>query len=171
MTTTTKTKPKKAAALRGADKKEAFHREAESRIEPFKFVRPDVDLGGAKGVHYLCASDILMATVQMIPEGGDNVLHYHPGADGFWMVLKGKLRFHGPDGMIGEYGPNEGLLMPRNARYWFETADPKVEVHLLYVTALTEKKPANFRVALGESKPGKKKNLRFNYPPGAWMPS
>ena len=157
--------------LRGADKKEAFHREAEARITPFSYKRPDADIEGRKGVFFLAESDILHASIQIIPEGGDNRMHYHPGGDGFWMSLKGRVKFYGPDGLIGEYGPHEGIFMPRNARYWFETADPNVEVHLLYVTALTEKKPANFRVALGESPPGKKKNLRFNYPPGAWMPS
>ena len=153
-------------ALRGAEKKEAFHREAESRREPFKFIRPDVELKGQKAVHYLCDSDILKAAVQIIPEGGDNRLHYHPGADGFWMVLQGRIRFHGPDGVVGEYGKHEGILMPRNARYWFESADPDEELHLLYVAALTQEKVQNFYVGLEPRKPGHKPNLRFNYPPG-----
>lgn len=160
----------KPAVLKGAEKKEAFHREAESRREAFKFTRPDFELIEQKGVHYLCASDILMATVQIIPEGGDNVLHYHPGADGFWMVLQGRVRFYGPEGIFGEYGQHEGILMPRNARYWFESADTDTELHLLYVTAITQQKVQNFRVALGTPKPGKKKNARFNYPAGFKMP-
>jgi mannose-6-phosphate isomerase-like protein (cupin superfamily) len=154
------------AAPRGADKKEAFHRDAEARREPFKFRRPDVELKKQKAVHYLCESDIVKATVQIIPEGGDNRLHYHPGADGFWMVLQGRIRFYGPDGVIGEYGPHEGILMPRNARYWFESADLSVELHLLYVAALTQEKVQNFYVPLEPKKPDHKPNLRFNYPPG-----
>jgi mannose-6-phosphate isomerase-like protein (cupin superfamily) len=153
--------------LRGARKKEAFHREAEARVRPFKFARPDADLAGRKGVLYLAHSDIMKASVQMIPEGGDNTMHYHPGGDGFWYVLQGRIRFYGPDGVIGEYGANEGLFMPRNARYWFETADTSVELHLLHIQADTLPNVKNGHINVTEKRPGKLPNLRFNYPPGA----
>ena len=151
--------------VRGADKKEAFHREAESRIAPFGFRRPAENLDSSKAVFYLAHSDLMIATVQIITEGGDNNMHYHPGRDSFWMVLKGRLRFHGSDGVIGEYGPNEGLLMPRNARYWFETADPNQELHLLHVEANTGKDEVK-RVNLMAKKPDHQPNRRFNYPEG-----
>jgi mannose-6-phosphate isomerase-like protein (cupin superfamily) len=153
-------------APRGGAKKEAFHREAESRRRPFAFRRPDVPIEGRKGVFYLGHSDIMSASIQIIPEGGDNTLHYHPGGDGFWMVLKGKIRFYGPDGVIGEYGPNEGILMPRNARYWFEVADLSEELHLLHIQADIQPKVKNGHINLEEKKPGKLPNMRFNYPPG-----
>ena len=45
------------------------------------------------------------------------------------------MRFYDADGVIGEYGSGEGILMPRNARYWFETADPSRELQLLQIGA------------------------------------
>ena len=70
----------------------------------------------------------------MVREGGDNNLHSHKGMDGFWMVLKGRVRWHGPDGVIGEFGAHEGIVMPRNSRYWFESVGEDT-LELLQVVA------------------------------------
>jgi mannose-6-phosphate isomerase-like protein (cupin superfamily) len=157
---------KRTATTRGAEKKENFHREAESRMKSFAYKRPDVEFNAQKGVYYLAYSDIVRAVVQIIPEGGDNELHYHPGTDGFWMVLKGRARFYGPDGVIGEFGPQEGILMPRNCRYWFETADTSEELHLLQVAVRTQDKVQNSSVHIGERKPHRKKPMLLNFPEG-----
>ena len=51
---------------------------------------------------------------------GDNNLHLHTGMDSIWFVLKGRVKFYGEDDVaLGEYGPQEGLIMPRNNVYWF----------------------------------------------------
>lgn len=150
--------------LRGAAKKEAFHREAESRMVPFVFEPPEDVPDDAKILCHLARSDLLRASIQVIPEGGDNNLHYHPGADGFWMPLEGRVRFHGPDGVVGEFGPNEGIVIPRNARYWFETADPEQELHLLHISAHTQQKVANSRINVDPPNDGYKKAVRINYP-------
>ena len=155
--------------IRGSEKKEAFHRAAESRIRAFSFKRPQIELNAQKGVYYLAHSDILKAVVQIIPEGGDNELHYHPGTDGFWMVLKGKARFYGPGGAIGEFGPQEGILMPRNSRYWFETASPNTELHLLQVAVKTQDKVQNSSIHIGQRKSHRKKVLLLNFPEGVGL--
>jgi mannose-6-phosphate isomerase-like protein (cupin superfamily) len=157
---------KKKHTLKGADKKEAFHREAESRIQPFKFASPAKAQDERKVFYWLGATDILRGSIQVVPQGGDNNLHYHPGADGFWMALSGKVRFYGPDGVIGEYGPQEGVMIPRNARYWFETADESQDLHLLHISAHTEKKPANSRVNVDPEKPGYTNSIKVGYPVG-----
>ena len=37
------------------------------------------------------------------------------------MVLSGRVRFYGEgDVLVGEFGPREGVLVPRNFKYWFE---------------------------------------------------
>jgi mannose-6-phosphate isomerase-like protein (cupin superfamily) len=69
----------------------------------------------------------------VLAEGGENNLHYHPHVDLIYMVLKGKVRFYGwGEKLFGEYGPNEGISLPRNARYWFESASEE-ELHLLQI--------------------------------------
>jgi mannose-6-phosphate isomerase-like protein (cupin superfamily) len=68
--------------------------------------------------------------VQIIGEGGENNLHSHKGLDGFWMVLSGQVKFYGPgDVLIGEFGKHEGILIPADAQYWFESSsDEPLEI-------------------------------------------
>ena len=153
----------KGSLLKGADKKEAFHREAEARRVPFRYVRPDVDIGDRRAIYVLGKTDILKAQVQIVPKGGENDMHYHPGTDGFWWVISGKVRFHDVDGVIGEYGPGEGILMPCNARYWFETADPSEELQILQIGADTGK-IANRSIHINGRKPEESPALRLNDP-------
>jgi hypothetical protein len=52
-------------------------------------------------------------------------------------VLKGRIRFYGPgDVLQGDFGPGEGIFMPRGARYWFESASEE-EAELLQVAAFS----------------------------------
>ena len=51
-------------------------------------------------------------------------------------MLKGRIRFYGPDDkVIGEFGPNEGTISPAYSRYWFENAGDG-DAELLQVMAL-----------------------------------
>jgi mannose-6-phosphate isomerase-like protein (cupin superfamily) len=89
----------------------------------------------AKAIVSLCQTDIIRGAVQVIREGGDNNLHSHTGMDGFWMVLKGRARWYGPGNQVlGEFGPHEGIVMPRNAQYWFESCGAE-ELELLQIVA------------------------------------
>jgi mannose-6-phosphate isomerase-like protein (cupin superfamily) len=92
-------------------------------------------LNRPKGIVPLCRSDILTAAVQVIKKGGENNLHSHAGMDGFWFVLKGKARFYGErDVLLGEFGPMEGVFIPRGVSYWFESAGEEM-LELLQVEA------------------------------------
>ena len=87
--------------------------------QPFRFDNPNRDAG--KTIVNLGQTDVVRGAVQIVKAGeGDNNLHIHTGMDTVWFVLKGRVRFYGPDDVVlGEYGPNEGLIMPRNNPYWF----------------------------------------------------
>ena len=56
----------------------------------------------------------IRGVVQIVKkDGGENNLHYHTNSDSLWMVLKGRIRFYGPnDEVIGEFGPQEGTITP-----------------------------------------------------------
>ena len=87
----------------------------------FRYERPR-EQASDKAIVSLCQTDIIRGAVQVVREGGDNNLHSHTGMDGFWMVLKGRVRWWGPDAeVLGEFGVHEGIVMPRNAQYWFES--------------------------------------------------
>ena len=140
---------KKELAVRGAEKKEVFFDSVEKKIQIFSFARPDNIPKKMRNNFRLCEGEILRGTVQVLPKGFSNTLHYHPAAEGFWMVLSGEVRFYGNDSnFLGEFGPMEGVLIPRNGRYWFAQSG-KEEAHLLQVRG-SAKDGSKSRVDVGE---------------------
>jgi mannose-6-phosphate isomerase-like protein (cupin superfamily) len=142
--------------LRGAEKKEAFHQEAESKIHSFSFNPPKVEFATAKKkVHIkLAGTNSCRASIQILHKGGENNLHYHPNMDLIYMVLKGRIKFYGPgDKLIGDYGANEGLLLPENSRYWFESVGDE-EAWLMQIAGFPKGVEAYKRVAVEPPKHG-----------------
>ncbi|MGD9998466.1 MAG: cupin domain-containing protein [Acidimicrobiia bacterium] len=93
------------------------------RFEP----RP---LTGRKQAQLLCRSDLMVAAIQTVGDGGETNLHMHKRLDGFWFVLSGRATFYTTgDEVIAELGPREGVLVPRGFPYWFErTGDEHLEI-------------------------------------------
>ena len=117
--------PRKSARAKGAPPRAP---------QTFSYAKPDGQESG-KAIVSLCQTDIIRGAVQVLKEGGDNNLHSHTGMDGFWMVLKGRVRYYGPgDEVLGEFGPHEGIVTPRGAQYWFESCGD-VDLELLQVVA------------------------------------
>jgi mannose-6-phosphate isomerase-like protein (cupin superfamily) len=143
-------KGKKSAGLSGAAKKEAFFKSAEAKIESFAFKRPEIDFATAKKkIHVrLTGTNTVRASIQVLSEGGENNLHYHPNMDLIYMVLKGRVRFYGPgDKVLGEYGAMEGILLPENTRYWFESVGVE-EAHLMQIAGYPKGEKAFKRIEL-----------------------
>ena len=111
---------------------EEDHRDAESRVVKFSYTKPE-DFDRPKISVRLGQTDIVRAQVQVIHQGGENNLHFHSRVDGMFTVLSGKIRFYGPgDEVIADCGPMEGIIIPRNARYWFDNiGDGDAEVMLV----------------------------------------
>ena len=99
---------------------EQDHLDAEANFVKFSYKKPE-GFDRPKVSVRLGQTDIVRAQVQVIKEGGENNLHYHTKVDGMFTVLSGRIRFYGPgDEVIAECGPMEGIIVPRNARYWFD---------------------------------------------------
>jgi mannose-6-phosphate isomerase-like protein (cupin superfamily) len=114
------------------------HLAAEATVKSFHYEKPS-GINSAKGRVNLGKSDIVRGVVQIVKKnGGENNLHYHTTSASFWMVLKGRVRFYGPDDvLIGEFGPHEGTITPRYARYWFENVGEE-DLEILQVGAYAE---------------------------------
>jgi mannose-6-phosphate isomerase-like protein (cupin superfamily) len=105
--------------------REAYHRDAESRIETYKYETPEFS-GRPKKVTFLARTPLLNVAVQTVKDGGENNLHYHTNGDQCYFVLKGRVRFNGPENKVyGEFGPGEGIVIPAGSRYWFEKVGPE----------------------------------------------
>ena len=114
----------------------------EHKPEPqvFRYVRPDLEKK-PRAITRLCMGDIMCGLVQEIKKGGETTLHSHSGMDGFYMVMAGKARFWGEDeNVIGEFGPMEGVYIPRDTKYWFESASEEEPLQLLQIEAFTRER-------------------------------
>lgn len=131
--------------------KEAFHREAESRIQTFGYAKPAAN-GHVKQIASLVRSDLVRLNVQIVKEGGENNLHYHTGGDNCWMVLKGGARFYGVgDTLIAELHANEGILLPGGSRYWFEKTDGE-DLEILQIVCKEARQAKTERINLDAHK-------------------
>jgi mannose-6-phosphate isomerase-like protein (cupin superfamily) len=94
--------------------------EAPRPMQTFSYRKPVGDDPGAQQFVLLGRTDHIRGAVHIVrDEGGEN-LHSHRTIDGFWMVLSGRARFHDDNGPVGEFGPGQGIVTPRNVRYRFE---------------------------------------------------
>lgn len=103
----------------------------------FKFPPDSFDASkqrGAKTHIQLCDTEMLRGEVQVLSGRGAN-LHCHPNSDGMWFVLKGEAKFNTYDGeILGEFGPNEGVLVPRGYPYEFVSIGDE-DLEILHVVA------------------------------------
>ena len=124
--------------LKSALEQVEFLPEHKPEPQPFKYQRPNLE-NKPRAITRLCMGDIMCGLVQEIKKGGETTLHSHSGMDGFYMVMSGRARVWGEDEtLIGEFGPMEGVYIPRNAKYWFESAGSENEpLQLLQIEAFT----------------------------------
>ena len=102
----------------------------------FRYERPDGD--APKEIEHLARTDSFKADVQLVGEDGANNMHAHTGNDGFWMVLAGEARFYGDgDEVLAELEPDEGIVIPRGLKYWFESIGDE-DLEILHVASFYE---------------------------------
>lgn len=114
----------------------------EDATEPqvFRYQRPDLG-GRPRAITRLFKSDVMYGNVQYIDRGGETTLHSHAGMDGMWMVISGRARFYGDgNAVIGEFGPLEGVFIPHDVKYWFESASDE-PLQLLQVEGFLQDRP------------------------------
>jgi mannose-6-phosphate isomerase-like protein (cupin superfamily) len=145
------------SAPMNAEQKEAFHRAAEAKIRTFSYAKPAEakDRDGetmVKQIANVVRGDLLRLNVQIVKEGGENNLHYHTGGDTVWMVLKGAARFYGVgDKLLGEFGPNGGIMLPGGSRYWFEKIGSE-DLEILQIVAKESRAAQTQRINLDQHK-------------------
>jgi mannose-6-phosphate isomerase-like protein (cupin superfamily) len=73
----------------------------------------------------LAICESLWIHAKVYAEGGENALHAHTSDDHAFFVLGGRARFYDGDGTVTEVGPFEGIAIPRNVLYRFESVPPE----------------------------------------------
>jgi mannose-6-phosphate isomerase-like protein (cupin superfamily) len=140
-----------------AEQREEFHREAEAKIRTFAYQKPAdaKDRDGepmVKQIANVVRGDLVRLNVQIVKEGGENNLHYHTGGDTVWLVLKGGARFYGVgDKLLGELGPQGGILLPGGARYWFDKVGAE-DLEILQIVCKESRAAQTQRINLDQHK-------------------
>lgn len=111
------------------EEREEHHQAAEKQIFSFRYDKP-VPNGRPKQNTWLVRRPLMQFVIQCVREGGENNLHYHTKSETTWFVLRGQARFEGTGGAIlGELGPNEGIVIPGGSRYKFtKVGDEDLEI-------------------------------------------
>jgi mannose-6-phosphate isomerase-like protein (cupin superfamily) len=113
-----------------------------------RYERPDTDRDRAVKVQG--HTDRMLVATQFLRSGGESNLHAHRTLDGFWFVLAGRARFYTTDDeLVAELGPHEGIIVPRDYPYWFESAGDE-PLELLQVEA--SNKPVTQLTGFGEER-------------------
>ncbi|NEP43807.1 MAG: cupin domain-containing protein [Okeania sp. SIO2H7] len=113
-------------------------------------------LSKGRSDYTLAKTDLMSVRIKCYAQGGENVLHSHPGDDHTFVILAGKARFFGKDGEVGVFSRNQGILVPRGGFYKFQSCGDEPLV-MLRIGAEKEKIPVN-RIGIDDkSLPGKSK--------------
>jgi mannose-6-phosphate isomerase-like protein (cupin superfamily) len=97
----------------------------------FRIEKPEMKRG--RHVRVLARTESMYCNVQFVRQGGENKLHSHPNLDGLWFVVSGRARFYkGRDELLAELGAGDGVLIPHDYKYWFESAGDE-DLQLLQV--------------------------------------
>jgi len=118
----------------------------------FKLQAPLLEQGRSN--HPMAHTDNMWATVKVYASGGENGLHTHPNEDHTFIVMQGRARYYGPEGVIGERGPLEGIMLPAGAYYWFEAISSEPLVLLRVGCRVGPQDPGGRLNIKGESMPG-----------------
>ena len=101
-------------------------------------VRPQL-LESGKTVRALANSGAISCGVQVIAGGGETNLHAHKGNDAIWFVLQGAASFYTTeDRLVATVNKHEGLLIPREVPYWFESASEENLVILRFGASVAD---------------------------------
>jgi mannose-6-phosphate isomerase-like protein (cupin superfamily) len=138
----------------------------EARPKVFRYARPELKEGQIRAITRLFTSDLMCGIIQVIVKGGESTLHSHAGMDGMWMILSGGARFYGEDDLLlGEFGPLEGVYIPRDVKYWFEAVGDE-PLQILQIEGFAKDRENTYtsyrsEKASNESLEEKAKRIRF----------
>jgi mannose-6-phosphate isomerase-like protein (cupin superfamily) len=114
--------------------------DAQGQFQTFE-VRPQL-LKEGKTSTRLVHTDHLNSGVQVVAKGGETNLHAHSSQDEIWFVLSGEATFYTEgDRVVAKLGKHDGLLIPHNAPYWFESSSEENLVIMRFGASVPEAGP------------------------------
>ncbi|MGK7947334.1 MAG: cupin domain-containing protein [Xenococcaceae cyanobacterium] len=78
-------------------------------------------LSKGRSDYTLARTKSLSIRIKCYAQGGENVLHTHPGQDHTFILLAGKAKFYGVNGEVTELTKNQGILIPEGFYHNFSS--------------------------------------------------
>ena len=78
-------------------------------------------LSKGRSDYVLASTDLLKIRIKCYARGGENALHTHTAEDHAFIVLDGAARFYGKDGEVAVLTKNQGISLPSECYYKFES--------------------------------------------------
>lgn len=92
-----------------------------SKAQTFKLKTPLLSVGRTN--LGLVTTDLLTIRLKAYAEGGENAMHCHTDEEHSFIVLAGEATFHlETDDNTVVVKPNEGIFLPKNAYYYFQSS-------------------------------------------------
>jgi len=103
-------------------------------LKRFSYERPLIG-AESKAFARLAGSTVLDFSAQVVREASETDLRTDAATERLWLVLSGRARFTGGEGRaFGEYGPLEGVHVPRGAPHRFASVGD-VDLEILHIAA------------------------------------
>ena len=131
-----------------------------SNIEPQIFQVRTQLLSKGRSDYMLAQTEGMSIRIKCYAQGGENVLHTHPGQDHTFIVLAGKARFYGIEGEVTELTRNQGILIPEGFYHYFSSCGDEA---LVMLRIAAEKRPVRVRRIGIDGKPFVGKSSENNY--------
>lgn len=87
-------------------------------------------LSAGRSETVLAASQQLTLRLKVYGSGGENTLHAHANEDHIFIILQGRAEFSDDKGVLGVFGANEGVLLPKGSIYCFSVTSEESLVML-----------------------------------------
>ena len=137
-----------------------YRHKFDRNVEPQIFTVRTQLLSKGRSDYTLARTEAMSVRIKCYAQGGENVLHTHPGQDHTFIVLAGKAKFHGLEGEVTELTRNQGILLPEGFYHYFASCGDEPLV-MLRISAEKRKVPAR-RIGI-DGKPFRGKSQANNY--------
>ncbi|WP_019507453.1 cupin domain-containing protein [Pleurocapsa sp. PCC 7319] len=101
-----------------------------SDVEPQIFQVKTQLLSKGRSDYTLARTEAMSIRIKCYAQGGENVLHTHPGQDHTFVVMAGKAKFYGINGEVTELTKNQGILIPEGFYHYFSSCGDEALVML-----------------------------------------
>lgn len=86
----------------------------------FELKTPFLKQGNTHNI--VAATGLMSIALKYYSDGGENVLHTHPGEDHAFLILEGEMTLYDKDDHVTVLKRGQGIMIPSGWYYWFKNS-------------------------------------------------